>query len=152
MVPAPSSAATRRIVTAARPSASAIATAAAAICSRLNRGLRPAGSGRAQTGPREAPPAAAGTQLAYIVPVTEYAVLLVRISYALSRWRLNRRLGETQRHCGCLSTWNRGDHVGPSRLTRPTGDGTFGAAVPQVPSGGIGGRARAADRYVPPAR
>src|SRR5271167_1846011 len=48
MVPAPSSAAMRFIVTASNPSASAIPMAVRAISARVKRGLRPDGSGRSQ--------------------------------------------------------------------------------------------------------
>src|SRR5436309_1761017 len=51
MVPALSSVATRRIETASKPSASAIAIAVSAICSRVKRGRRLPGAGVVQTGP-----------------------------------------------------------------------------------------------------
>src|ERR1700728_1944271 len=66
MVPAPSAAAIRRIETASKPSASAMATAAAAIWPRLNRDCRVPGSGRVQ---RSAAPDSviALTSSAYVV-------------------------------------------------------------------------------------
>src|SRR5487761_482319 len=79
MVPEPSSAATRRIDTAPKPAASAMASAADAIFSRLNRGLRAAGAGLAQMGPG---PEGSGTYIAYIVRCTEYAVPFLSTQYA----------------------------------------------------------------------